>query len=62
MVNEIADNQDNVELDGEIEAVHAQLNQLTSKKHDTNLKVNSVNNLGDLDTDLMDKQVSHTLI
>ncbi len=31
-VNEIADEQDNLELDGEIEAVRAQLNRLTSKK------------------------------
>ncbi len=31
-VNEIADEQDNCELDGEIEAVRAQLNRLTSKK------------------------------
>jgi hypothetical protein len=31
-VNEIADEQDNDEIDGEIEAVRAQLNRLTSKK------------------------------
>jgi hypothetical protein len=32
MVNEIADEQENFELDGEIEAVRAQLNRSTSKK------------------------------
>ncbi len=40
MVNEIDEDQENVELDGKIEAAHVQLNRLTSKKmqykHPTN--------------------------
>jgi hypothetical protein len=37
MVNKIADDQDNVQLDGEIEAVRVQLNRLTSKKNRTQI-------------------------